>query len=251
MKPIVILTNFRSASQHFVNLINNMIIGCTIPKYTLESTEILNYYLPEEQNPYATRHLYFKNKFNRSPINEEEILEHAIEITKKYLNNFKLFKLFKEMIPLNILYSEWLLENIKTNKINAVNLIRKNALHRYISLRISEQTKIWHTCDTIKSITHVTVDIYNLLYFIQNDKVINNSYDEKYGDYVYNLYYEDLVRDPKNSIINVAQWFNELIGPFENTNLKITNPFNMRDVITNYKDVENCLLNTENEWMLY
>lgn len=249
MKHVVILTNYRSASQHLVNLMHNTIIGCTIPKYSIESTEILNHDV--DTFPLATRLRYFKNNFGRLPKDWEEVLDHSIEITKEYMSNYKLFKIFKESMPINHKYSDWLLENFSSNKINAINLERKNTLHRFVSLKVAEKKQMWHTQMEVKSATKVEVSVDELLYFIDKDITCNNAYHDKFKDCVYNLSYEDLVRDPKNSVINMTKWFQELIGPFENTTLKQTNPFTMQEVINNYKEVEKKLVGTEHEWMLY
>jgi len=250
----VILADYRSGSQYLVNAMANTIIDCKIPHYATESTEILNVNVSEEVVPKATRFQYFRNNFNRPPIDKNEMLRHAVNITELYLQNYNLFKIFKEEVikedmAINNNYCDWLINETNNGRINCINLIRKNTLHRFVSLKVAEKSGIWHTNIKRSTPTVIHVDVNNLLEFINHSSNVNDKIQQLFKN-SYTLYYEDLIRDPKTSIINLAKWYNMYIGVFENPYTKPTNPFKMTDVISNYTEVCKKLHDTEYAWML-
>ena len=244
INKFVILTRPRSASEFLIATLSKCVTSCNYP--TEETSEVLNTCISKLVIPKATRFTYFQDKFGRDPIDNQEILQHAIEIQKKYFEKYDIAKVFTTewSIPRDNPYWDWLKNN---QDIKIIHLIRQNVLRRHVSELISTKTGIWHTTTPLK-ITKIDVDVsWFFNYIIENKE---DQWAKETFKRAYTIYYDDIIKDIKNSIRNLLSWSNELIGVLEISNLKPTNPFDLRLIINNYDEVYSALKNTEHFWML-
>lgn len=242
---LMILTQPRSGSEFLCTTLSRCMVSCRYPIH--ESSETINFGIGKQDNPNATRFTYFNDKFGRDHKDDQEILDNAINIQEEYFKKYDIAKIFKSewCMPHNSEYWNWLSNH---SHIKTVHLIRNNTLRRFVSHTISQKTGIWHTEKPL-NLTRIDINIPLLFDYIKLSKE-EDEWVKTIFHSAYNIYYDDIVRDIKDSVKNLLKWAKILIGVLEIPMLKQTNPFDLRSIIINYDDVYSVLKGTDDFWML-
>lgn len=245
INKLLILTQARSGSEYLCTTLARSMVSCKYP--INETSETINFGVDISQTPNATRFTYFNEKFGRNHRDNQEILDNVIPIQEAYFKKYAIAKIFKSewCMPHNSTYWNWLACH---DTIKVAHLIRKNTLRRFVSLEISKKTGIWHT-NVPLVLTRLDINIRLLLEYINLSKC-EDEWAKSVFHSAYNIYYEDVVRDIKGSVVNLLKWAKILIGVLDVHILKPTNPFDLKSIIINYDEVYSTLKGTDDFWML-
>ena len=149
-------------------------------------------------------------------------------------------------------------------------LSRQNLLRQLISALVAEKSGIWHTSN--KSTRPITLEL-SIDDVFKDDPWLNKFFQRKitlieYFEYIKShevklqnivaeqkkllqlVYEEDIEKDPNIAYGKVC----DLLGLDKEpvpTAINRTNPFNLKDIILNFRELENHLHSTEFEWMLW
>ena len=139
-------------------------------------------------------------------------------------------------------------------------LKRKNYLKQIISLIAAKQTKKFHTASEIIEAVPIKIDP-NKIWFgkksfelIELFEYIDKAYKEledllNQRDALFINYEDDILKDPLIAFQKVCDYMQ-----IKNNNPivihKRTNPFEIKDLIDNHKEIINTLENTKYSWML-
>lgn len=138
---------------------------------------------------------------------------------------------------------------------------RSNHLKRAVSMEVGRQSKEWHSMQEAKEARKVSLDpasfevginIFTSLkeYFESLDKESVETQRALEGKRVLNITYEeDIEADPTVAYKKVCQFLGVTPGAPE-VKLKKTNPFPVKDMLTNFHEVEKALQGTRYAWML-
>lgn len=139
-----------------------------------------------------------------------------------------------------------------------VLLERKNLLRRHVSSMIGRKQGKWHHKEEKQTITQVKIDPEDIdgrgtsliSYFenLQRDKtlLLSRVKDKKL---LHITYEEDVLDNPKEAYQKICD-FLDIELESAKVSIKKSNPFPLRDIISNYRDVESKLEGSEYEWML-
>ena len=167
--------------------------------------------------------------------------------------------LWEECINMNLEEYISLLNDMKIK--DFILITRKNYLRQVISVLVGRMKKEWHSQKNTKKVTKVfiNVDSYDAGYdlslpLIDYFKRIDRQYDllnEIVGsDKILKLAYEDdIEKDPHIAYNKVCSFLN-VKNEKPQIKLKKTNPFDLKDMIENYEEVEKTIKGTKYEWML-
>ena len=162
----------------------------------------------------------------------------------KALNNFK------------INFSDYLNKLEKLGFTHFIILERKNYLRVRVSGLIAAQTKRYHQGKHQKpSLTKIKLDVNNTSSLLGWLYEIHRSYQQLEslldGKKVLRLTYEDDIKaNPREAYQRICEFINVDSQPVA-LRLGRTNPFKLNDMIINFAEVEQALLKTPFEWMLY
>lgn len=147
----------------------------------------------------------------------------------------------------------------KKDRRKILHLKRRNYLKTYISGRLAEQNKIWHTQEKSDiKITSMVLNETSLLNYIRSTARQVNNFDGYFRKYPYilELEYEELFEENGALSITVAEKIAAFLEidpkPFETTSptlIKQT-PNNLATVIENIDEITIALNKTEFSWML-
>ena len=150
------------------------------------------------------------------------------------------------------------------NKLKGVKFIlleRRNYLKRAVSAEVARNKKQWHVKrDDLNSIKKVHIEVNNfqtghtfqplLKLFDTMSQSYQNLCEELPEENTLKLTYEDdILEDPKIAYTKICS-FLRLNENNAVVDLKKTNPFPLKELITNYKEVNDLLRGSEYEWML-
>ena len=143
-----------------------------------------------------------------------------------------------------------------------VLLDRKNSLKKIVSSLVAHEKKQYHQ-PTFKTaqLSQIRMDVNNV--GIDNDSKPLVSFLQDYENDIRELttilddtnllrlsYEEDISGSPKTGYAKVCDFLNLKEHPVK-VKYGRTNPFGLREMISNFEDVEEALLGTQFEWMLY
>ena len=143
-------------------------------------------------------------------------------------------------------------------------LDRRNRLRKIISSLIAHKfPNKWHykTSDDVK-LNEIAVNLDKIEIDFESKPLINylEDYDDKFGELnqtleieekILKLFYEDDIQIDPNRAYNKVCTFLGVEMENKKIPLKPTNPFPLKSIVTNFKDLEAYLKNSPYEWMLY
>jgi LPS sulfotransferase NodH len=138
-----------------------------------------------------------------------------------------------------------------------ITLHRSNYLRWAVSVKIGKKTGIWHSNKNTTKATQINLNLnsftkdktlYETMQYIDNE--FNRLQNILKDDEVLLLYYEkDILNNPYQAYKKVCN-FLEIKPDNPKIELKPTNPYPLKALISNYNEVKDYLTNTKYEWML-
>jgi len=167
--------------------------------------------------------------------------------------------LSKDCINLEIPEYVNLLKGLGYNKFIVID--RSNHLKRAISMENGRISNQWHTTAEVKEVRKVMIDPSRLMvgfdyflplteYFELLDREhMQVMHEVNQLDYLCLNYERDIETDPLKAYKSVSQFLNlEYTPPL--IKLKKTNPFPVKQTLSNFEEIEGALKNTSYSWML-
>jgi len=139
-----------------------------------------------------------------------------------------------------------------------VLLERRNLLRRYVSFMVGEKRGKWHNRGEKQTLTQIKVDPESIdkkgtslpCHFANMERDKLSLLDSMSGRNLLRLTYEEDIRyNPKNAYRKMCS-FLEIEDEPADVSIKKSNPFPLREIVTNYQDVAANLEGSEYEWML-
>jgi hypothetical protein len=137
-------------------------------------------------------------------------------------------------------------------------LERKNLLRKYVSYRVGKKKDKWHNKENESSLTNIKIDPEDI-----NDRGIplsrhfENMEEDKYSllkyisdrNLLHPTYEEDIQGNPRKAYHKICTFLDIEHEPVE-ISIRKSNPFPLREIVTNYREVAAKLEGSEHEWML-
>jgi hypothetical protein len=145
-------------------------------------------------------------------------------------------------------------------------LERRNYLRKIVSSQIANLTNVWHSRHSASQLTRIALNVnelcldhdrkslleflygyeesFNALYsFLSNQRLFRRS------DILHLTYEDDVAPDPQIGYGHVCEFLRVSCEPVS-TQFKKTTPFKLRQILTNYEEVQAALAGTPFSWML-
>jgi len=140
-------------------------------------------------------------------------------------------------------------------------LYRKNYLRQMVSHEVAVQRKLWHSSSRIEKPNRVELDFMNFRIGTFRGELINlfEMMDESYEvarevlarkEYLNLVYEEHILPNPQIAIDRILEFLNIHLDKSINCNLRRTNPFPLRQIVANYEDLSEYLVDSRYAWML-
>jgi LPS sulfotransferase NodH len=143
---------------------------------------------------------------------------------------------------------------VKQNDVKIIHLLRKNLLKRLVSHKIANARNLCHSTEAVEPIK-IYIDPTVLKEDFRRRKKRFTRYRKRFID-VFNIpylevAYESLVTDYDKQIHQVLKFLDVDIRVSLTSKLVKVNPDSLEDIIENYSEVKQTLMNTEFENFLY
>ena len=156
--------------------------------------------------------------------------------------------------PINLSIEEYLelVESLGFHHFIMLN--RRNILRTLISTQIAFQNGIWHSKEQGK-LVKLTLDFNNPMPLMAFLEQVTNEYENMQKlllqkNHLNLTYEEDILVNPYfaySKVCSFLEYKPQAIQP----DLKKTNPYSVKETLTNFAEVEKTLINTPYEWMLH
>jgi len=137
---------------------------------------------------------------------------------------------------------------------------RKNYLRQIVSLMVARINKEWHAKDKKTDVTKITIDVHSTQISGRTEPLLDQlRYIEENSERLkmllpgnetlYLCYEDDILEDPRKGYHKICRFLG-IQSESPPISRKRTNPFPLKDMITNFDEVRSLLKNTKYHWML-
>ena len=227
-------------------------------------SQVLGNMLNERKDVFWAGEIFEKYMVQKKLVNDfySEILN---ERRKKIVSNFgfeikRLDQLHMNQDCLNMKPSDLISELKGFKNIKFILLERKNYLRRAISAQVGRDKKTWHSKNKSSLLTKTYIDIkkfqtgHKKQPLLELFESMENNYklfkDILPSESLFITYEEDILEDPRKAYKKICDY---LDLSYENIEPKLrrTNPYEIKQMISNYDEVKDLLNDTKYEWMLF